>query len=357
MDDRSRPMGRNLSRRLLLKAAGAALATRIAAPGGFAWAQSAGCERVVVGTWGGDYAKFLDSNIGEPLHASAGLEAVNDIGSASQRKTKLLAEKARPRGTFDVVCLDQSDMAQMARQGLLQHITANDVPNLERVLEPLRKPYSIPHLYSARVIVFNPDKVPAPRSYRDLWKAPFAGKIGFADLLAVPILESAALAWGGGPTDYEPGKPKLLELKARGVRIYPSNEALATALASGEIWATIMWRSRAHQWRRAGIPVASAVPEEGATPITFEAAVPRNAPSRACALRYLNRMLDADAQAKFAEAMGYLPTVRNAELPSDLRKELDFTPEERDRFFKPDLGYLDENNSAFKEWWDKEFKS
>ncbi len=279
-----RPLGH--SRRALMLGGGAACVTgllRINLPGR---AQSAACGRVVVGTWGGDYANFLDTYLHHQLQSGAGLEVATDLGPASPRKSKLLAERNRPQGSVDIVCLDQTDMYQMARQGVLQDLSSGDVPNAARVIEPLRKAYSVPHVYSARVIVYNPEKMPKPGSYRDLWHPDCAGKIGFADLLAVSVLESAALAWGGGPSDYEPGKAKLLELKKTGVRLYPSNEALAAALKFGEIWATVMWRARAYQWRRAGIAVESAVPEEGATPITFEAGLAKNSiRSRKWALR------------------------------------------------------------------------
>ena len=74
-------------------------------------------------------------------------------------------------------------------------------------------------------------------------------------------------------------------------------------------------------------------------------------------MRYLNRLLDPIAQSGFAQSMGYLPTVTDAVLPDDLRKELDFTAEERAHFVRQDLQYLDQNSSAFKDWWDKEFKA
>ena len=47
---------------------------------------------------------------------------------------------------------------------------------------------------------------------------------------AYTTIESAAMINGGGVSNYEPGKEKLLELKKMGVKIYPTNEAMAQAL-------------------------------------------------------------------------------------------------------------------------------
>ena len=61
------------------------------------------------------------------------------------------------------------------------------------------------------------------------------------------------------------------------MRIYPSNEALAVALKSEEIWITPMYVSRSAQWQAAGISVTHVVPQEGAIPYISSAAVPKNA--------------------------------------------------------------------------------
>ena len=343
-----------ISRRALLGAAGGA-ATLAATPG---WAQSLSCSQVVVGTWGGDYENLLNANIHKPLVEPQKIEVVTDVANQNARKTKLLAEKNSRRGTMDVACLGEADMFEMAAQGIFVDLDPKMIPNMGNVLEPLRKSYSIPHIYSAKVIVYNKDKVKqAPTSYNDLWNPDYKGKVGLVDILSFQNLEAAALAAGGTKTNYEPGKAKLMELKKLGVKVYPSNEALAAALKSEEIWLTVMWRARAVQWAKAGIPVTSAVPKEGATPIIFEAAAPKNAPNRDCAMRYLDAMLDPKAQAGFADRMGYVPTVKNATLPEEMQKTLGFTPEEQANFFIPDLEYIAKNNAAWLEWWNKEFKA
>ncbi len=315
------------------------------------------CGRIVVGTWGGDFAKAIEATVGASVKNSLGAEFVADVGAAGARKSRLLAERARPAGSNDVVCLDSLDMHQMAAQGLLHDLDQTTVPNLTHVLPAFARPYAVPQAFSAKVIVYNPEKMPAPKSFRDLWSGAYAGKIGLADLLALSAIESAALVAGGNSRNYEPGKDKLLELKASGVKLYPSNEALAVALASGDVWATIMWRARAHQWKKSGLPVASAVPEEGATPITFEVASPRNAANRTCAMAFLNHTLDPASQTQFAERMGYSPTVENARLSPELAKEIAFTAEERANFFKQDFTYLDQNQPQLLDWWTRVFKA
>lgn len=345
------------TRRQFLAGAGALGGVAAAAPRP-ALAQGDECKQVVVGTWGGDYEQLLVENIHKPLMTPQGIEVLTDVADQNTRKAKLRAEHHARRGSMDVACLGEADMYEMAQQDMFTDPDPKLVTNMANVLPKLKRSYSVPHIYSAKVIVYNSDKVkPAPQSYADLWDPKFKGRVGLVDLLYFQFIESAALISGGNARNYEPGKAKLLELKGMDVKLYPSNETLAAALKSEEVWLTIMWRARAVQWKNAGIPVASAVPKEGATPIIFEAAVPRNAPDKPCGMRYLNAMLDPAAQVGFARKMGYVPTVTDATLPADLKQTLDFTPEEQANFFIPDLGYIAQHNAEWLEWWNKVFKA
>jgi putative spermidine/putrescine transport system substrate-binding protein len=316
-------------------------------------AQSAG--RVVVGTWGGDYQDLLGINIERPILAPMGVVVEHDVATAPPRKTKLLAERQSRRGTFDVACLSDIDMFEMAQLNLFEPITTESVPNSANVATPLAKPYAIPHIYSAKVILYNPDRVPGGVvSFNDLWDPRYRGRVGFADGLYIQVIESAALIAGGAMNNYEPGKRKLMELKGH-ARVFPSNETLADSLRGGETWLTIMWLARGFMWKKAGINLAHAVPQEGATPIVFDAAVPRNAQNKANGFRYLDAMLDPRGQVGFADRMGYVPTVTNATLPAELAAQIALTPEQQARMNIPDYAYLAANNRQLLEFWNREF--
>jgi putative spermidine/putrescine transport system substrate-binding protein len=169
-------------------------------------------------------------------------------------------------------------------------------------------------------------------------------------------MESAAIAAGGSERDYEPGKRKLMELRSLDVKIYPSNEALAAALKSEEVWVTIMWLARGFMWKKAGIPVEAAVPEEGATSICFEMSVPRNARNRDGAFKDLDAALDARAQGAFADRMGYAPTVTDAVLPPELARQISLTEAQQAKLRTPDYAYIAANQVALIDFWNKEFK-
>lgn len=349
-------MHRSMNRRQMLASTGLAGAGLALSASGVS-AQSLSCSDVFVGTWGGDYQDLLIANFEKRVMGGLKVNVAHDVANAPPRKTKLTTERTGRRGTMDVALLSEIDMFEMYKAGVLEELDYSKLKNGANIIPALRRTYSIPHIYSGKIILYNPTKVTTPpTSYADLWDPKYKGRVGFADGLYIQIIESAALINGGSVTNLEPGKAKLAELKKLDPKVYPSNETLAAALKSEEVWFTIMWRARGVQWRNSGIPIGLAVPKEGATPIIFEAGIPKNAPNKDCAYAYLDAMLDPQGQAGFADKMGYVPTVTNAKLDAKLEADLSFTADEQKKFVIPDLEYVAKNNAALLDWWNREFK-
>ena len=335
---------------------GMAAATTLVAGGGAG--RAAACSQVVIGTWGGDYQRLIAAHIEKPLMDPQRIEAIHDVGTSSARKTKLLAGRGARRAAMDIACLSDLDTFELNEAGVLAPIDTGRVPSHAHVLKPLVRPFAIAHIYSAKVIVYNPSKIKAaPQSFNDLWDPKYKGRVGLVDGHYAQNIESAALINGGSMSNYEPGKAKLLELKKLSEpKVYPSNEALAAALKSEEVWITLMFKARGFMWKKSGIPVESATPKEGATPYISDMAVARNAENADCAWKYMEAMLKPEAQVGFADQMGYLPTVTNAKLPADLQKEIGFSEAEIAGFNLPDYGYVAKNAAPLLEWWNKSFK-
>src|SRR3546814_20404956 len=84
-----------ISRRSVMRGAAAVAGAAALGNAGGALAQSQG--RIVVGTWGGDYARLLHKNIGAPILTTAGWEVVHARGGDPQLRSNLLAEQQPPR--------------------------------------------------------------------------------------------------------------------------------------------------------------------------------------------------------------------------------------------------------------------
>lgn len=314
-------------------------------------------SQVVVGTWGGDYGQLLSDLIDKPLLAPKGIEVLQDVANNDPRKTKLLAERESRRGSMDVACLSDSDAYIVASMNAFEPVDAAKVPRLDKVFPELRTATAIPHIYSAQVILYNTNQVKSPpTAYADLWDPKWRGRVGLVDILYPANTLAAALAGGGSVSNLDPAEKKLMELRSLDVKIYPSNETLAAALKSEEVWLTVMWLARGFMWKKAGIPLSHVVPKEGTVSIVFEASVPRNARNKQGGFTYLEAMLDPKAQIAFADKMGYVPTVSDAVLPEDLARQVSLSEADRARLLKPDYKYQMERSQRTLDFWNKQFK-
>src|SRR5665213_1240784 len=314
--------------------------------------------RIVVGTWGGDYARLLNKNIEVPLLIKNGWDVVQDQAGDPERRSKMLAEARLPRGTSDVQGLSALNMFQMHDAGVVQQIDYGRLKNAANLLPSMKYPYGVGHIYSGKVGVYNPKLIPtAPVSYKDVFDPRHGNKLGIIDIQYQYTMVCAALAAGGKVNDLEPGKKLLLECKKTGMRIYPTNEAFAQGLKAEEFGIGVMWKARVVQWQNAGIPVTAMAPTEGTLAYISGFVIPKNAPDKDGAYAYLDAMLDKSAQEAFAVDMGYNPTVTNAVVAPDLNKRIGFTPEEIKKLVDLDYAYMTKNDVDFKDWWDKVLKS
>jgi putative spermidine/putrescine transport system substrate-binding protein len=314
-------------------------------------------KRIVVGTWGGDYSRLLTKDIDAPLMVPQGWECVHAEEGNDPRKAKMMAEKSLRRGTTDVQGLSANDMYDVNEQGLAEQIDYSKMPNAKNLLPSMKYPYGIGHIYSGKVVLYNPDMMAAPTGFADTLDPKHGDKLGIIDIQRAFVMLAAALASGGSVSDFEPGKERLMACRKAGARIYPSNEAFAQALKTGEVSCGIMWKARAVQWQNAGIKVQTVAPKEGVPMYVSGFVMPKNAPNKAGAYAWLDAMMAASAQEGFAVDMGYNPTVTNAKVADDLQKRIGFTPEEQKRLVDLDYGYMAKNDSAFLDWWNKSFKA
>jgi putative spermidine/putrescine transport system substrate-binding protein len=314
--------------------------------------------RVVVGTWGGDYARLLAKNVEDPFLKPKGYDVAQDQAGDAPRRTKMVAEKRLPRGTSDIQGLSAANMFEMNEAGVCEQIDYSKLSNAANIVPSMKYPYGVGHIYSGKVAVYNPKLLPdAPKGFKDAFDPKHGNKIGIIDIQYQYVMVAASLAAGGKVGDIEPGKAILMEAKKAGARIYPTNEAFAQALKTEEIGVGIMWKARVIQWQNAGISVQSVAPIEGVPMYVSGFVIPKNAPNKDGGYAYMNAMLEKGAQENFAIDMGYNPTVTNASVAADLQTRIGFTKEEQARLVDLDYAYLAKNDSAMKEWWDKVFKA
>jgi putative spermidine/putrescine transport system substrate-binding protein len=333
-----------VSRRLVL--GGGAL---LAAPAIIRSARAA--EQCVVGTWGGDYARLLRENIDDPLMKPAGVEIVQDVGDENPRVSKLYAQKKLPRGAVDIACVGALNGFRVTEAELVEELDDKKVPNLKHVPENLRMPAFVPHIYSAQVLVYNPNTVKEPpQTMSDLLDPKWKGKVGMVATVGPWVMQAASLLESGTTTDFDKAKAFMTKLAANGLRLYPETDNLAPAFKSGEIDVGMIWLARTVMWQNGGFPVKGNFPKEGAILYVSGMVMPKNAPDKEAAYKYMNALLEPSAQQGFAAHMGYLPTVDNAPLSGSVGEQLAL-PEPKPKLVTPDYPVLSKAFSDLNDWW------
>ena len=350
-----KPIDRRDALKGLAVGAGAAVAMPVL--GGRAQAQSAG--KVVVGTWGGDYARLLTKNIEDPLLKPKGIEVLQDQAGDAPRRAKMVAERRLPRGTVDIQGFSAANMFEMNEAGATETLDYAKIPNAKNLLPTMKYPYGIGHIYSGNVVIYNPKLIsPAPTGFKDWLDPKWGNKIGFIDIQYQAIMIAASMAATGGASmnDMDKAKEVLLAVKKAGARVYPTNEAFAQAMKNEEVGISAIWKARVVQWQNAGIPCEAVSPVEGIPAYVSGFVIAKNAPNKDNAYAYMNAMLAKEPQEAFAVDMGYNGTVSGLSVAPDLQKRIGFTPEEEKRIKDLDYAFLAKNDAGMKEWWDKVFK-
>lgn len=311
-------------------------------------------EQVVIATWGGDYANLLRQNVEDPILRPQGVLATQDTGDEDPRVAKLYAQRRLPRGADDVLCLQGVRAREVGDAGLIETLDTAKVPNLAHILPQLRSPGFAAHIWSPQVVIYNPERVSAPpRGFTDLLDPKWKGRVGVADINYMYVTMAAALAATGDANKVEAAETRALlqKLNGNGLRLYPSTDSIGAGVKSGEIDVGLMWLARTVMWQNAGIPVKGLVPTEGGVLYISGMVVPRNAANKAAAYKYLNAMLEPAAQLRFAERMGYLPSVDNAPLSGKVAEQLALP--QGAKLHAPDYGIVGKLQGGVAEWWKK----
>ena len=137
---------KGIDRRTTLKGLGLAAAGALLPSGALTPASAQAAGRVVVGTWGGDYARLLTKNIEDPILKPKGLEVVQDQAGDAPRRAKMVAERRLPRGTVDIQGLSAANMYEMNEAGVLEQIDYSKLPNAKNLLPTMKYPYGMGHI-------------------------------------------------------------------------------------------------------------------------------------------------------------------------------------------------------------------
>ncbi|WP_293022067.1 extracellular solute-binding protein [Pandoraea sp.] len=315
---------------------------------------------VTVLTWGGLWGDALQKGVGQRLTAQTGVPVIEDRGSTpDQRITKLKVGLAHQ--TYDLVQLHDGLFPLAVSQGVLQKINPHSprLTNLPDVYPQFKHEYWVAQIYSAIGIAYNAKAIKKPpRSWADLWRPEFRGKIvlpASSHSIGLYIIPIGAMAAGKSPKDGDAGFEMFEKMVKLQPIFEPDTDTIMADLVSGEATIGVLYNAQTETVAKRNRDVKWVFPEEGAISISWGTGIAKNAPSLDYAERFLNLTLDPQGQIGFAEAFNYPGTNRKTQalLPPALQKSIVLSDAERSRLVDLDQQYMSEQRVSWMSRWNR----
>ncbi|QUS37193.1 ABC transporter substrate-binding protein [Falsirhodobacter algicola] len=284
-------------------------------------AMTASADELVFSSWGGTTQDAQAEHWAGPFTEQTGITVLND-GPTDYGKIKAMVEAGSV--AWDVADVEFDWALQAGQQGLLEPL---DFSVIDRdALDPrFVSDYAVGSFYYSFVLGYNPASFGAdtPASLADLFDTErFPGKRTFYKWSAPGVIEAALLADGVPadelyPLDLDRAFAKLDTIKSD--IIWWSGGAQSQQLiASGEAPMGLLWNGRLSALQADGLDVGIVWDQN----ITAADAlvVPKGAPDREAAMRFIAAATAAQPQADFAAATGYAPI--NVDSPALMDPEL-----------------------------------
>jgi len=339
-----------IPRRQVLKAgaAGAALATA------WPYVSRGASKEVVFATWGGSWEAAMRRAWFDPFTEKTGIK-VRTVSGPSYGKIRAMVQAGNTQ--WDVVEVNPDFIWIGPRENLLEKINFNvvDVNADERMYNE----YSVPQVVWSRVMVYNTNRFSEdnhPRNWEQVWDVErFPGKRAFYAKANGGTLELALMA-DGVPANREALYPldverafKSLDRIADHILWYETNAQSVQMMMGEQAVVGSMADGRALSAIERGAPIAIEYNQSQLTWTDF--VVPRGAPNRENAMRLLDYMCSAEAQAAIAMEYTYGPTNPKAYdfIPAERARKLSGGPQQQGKYVLNDEQWWGENQEQVAE--------
>lgn len=264
---------------------------------------------VTFASWGGAFQDALRKSMLEPASRSLGITVKEDTTNGIQ---DVRAQITARRVAWDVTEQELPTCETLKREGALEPLDYS-VIRTEGIPKELINSHYVGFINFTKVIAYRKDKFGenGPKNWADFWdvkrfpgKRSMHGKVNYnleAALMAdgVPIADVYKVL--STKEGQERAWKKLAEIVPHVTVWYRGGSQSAQLLRDGEVDMIHMGHNRVESVKASGKAVAYTF--EGGTMDIDCLLVPKGAPNKANAMRLINAMLDARAQATLAKQM------------------------------------------------------
>lgn len=279
-------------------------------------------EQLNVFTW----ADYISDEIRKGFEEEYGVRVIIDIyGSNEDLHAKLSAGATG----YDIIMPSDYKVSVMIKEDLLAELNRDNIPNyknlsplfLGKYFDPDNR-YSVPYTFGTAGIAYDSSVVsPAPDSWSILWNKQYTNQFSMLDdereTLGVAL---KLLGYSLNTTDMEQlnkAKSKLIAQKSL-VKQYKSEAE--DLLEIGEVVMAHCWSGDAIRAAEDRPSIRYVIPKEGSSQFIDTVCIPKSAPHKELAEKFINYLLRPEVNAKISAFTKYATCVPAAReyLPEDM---------------------------------------
>ncbi len=317
-----------------------------------------GDKELVVVSWGGALQDAQRTSIFKPFEEKYGVK-IKEVSPPDYGKLKAMVEAGKTE--WDVMDLDMDFVPRGVKQDLLEKLDFSVIDKTD-LDEMSTNDYSVGAEYYTTGIAFNTKAIPVgsqPKNWAEFWDLNKFPQPRTLQKWPVPTLEIALLADGVAPDKLYPldldRAFKSLDKIKKSVKSWWSTGAQsAQLLTDQEVALGGVWSGRMIAAKKQGAPVELEVNQS--VLLVDSWAVPKGAPHKDLAMKFIAFATSAQAQADFAKLYPYgVPNKKAYDLMDEsVKAELSTSPDKRPLQVTIDVDWWAENfdkvNDRFQKW-------
>ncbi len=281
-------------------------------------ATAAGADGITIASWGGSYQKAQSEALFKPASEAMGITVKEETyGGMSDVRLQVQTGAV----TFDIVASGSGSASRAGAEGLLEELDYS-VIDVSTFYPGLYMPFCVGGDVFSTVYAWNTETFPdgGPQNWADFWDVEkFPGTRAYRGKVA-GALEPALLADGVAPEDVyevlssvegiERAIDKIRELKPHITVFWTSGAQHAQLMKDGEVDMTTGWNGRFDVAAADGAKVAYSFNQALLDYDCF--AIPKGAPNKDLAMKFLAEISKAEYQANLPKYITYGPTNKAA---------------------------------------------
>lgn len=326
---------------------------------------SAADPSITVGIYTGQQGEVVRKQLIPPFEAKHQCKVYTTQGVTLEQIALMRTTRNNPK--YSVMFVDDIGIELAKREGLIERLPREQIPNMERVLDRFIyfDGYGAAFAMSAAGLCYNTATGKPLTSYGDLWDPRLRGRFMMETPKATQslyLLIAAVSLETGKPyreTQYmiEQAWPKMEALKPNVLSIFESQTTVMQVASGQADIAGIFYSKTVYPYTVKGAPVDMCYPREGAFAGINCVSLVKNAPNRELAIAFIDHMLDPTIQRLLAEETLTAPTISGLEFKPDVAKYMAYPESKMDEMeiFSPDWTFINPIRSRLLEKYNQVF--